>query len=117
MRTKGELTEAIRRDRRAVLVINARSRRGRHHYQRARVRLAAAGFICSGVAVDRPASWRDLASALTSGLTCCRRRATGHCAPRHVARHAYLCLNAAVGTHDNFARTSASAGPDRAVEC
>ncbi|MEV4809048.1 diacylglycerol/lipid kinase family protein [Micromonospora avicenniae] len=44
MRTKQELGEAIRRDRRAALVVNAHSRRGRHQYERACGLLAAAGF-------------------------------------------------------------------------
>ncbi|MFC0506328.1 diacylglycerol/lipid kinase family protein [Micromonospora costi] len=44
MRTKQALAEAIRRDRRAVLVVNAHSRRGRHLYERACALLAAAGF-------------------------------------------------------------------------
>jgi diacylglycerol kinase (ATP) len=49
MRSKAGLTEAIRRDRRAVLVINTRSRRGRRLYPAVRARLAAAGFSMLGV--------------------------------------------------------------------
>lgn len=44
VRTKQELTEDIRRDRRAVLVVNTRARRGRQLYGEARSRLVAAGF-------------------------------------------------------------------------
>jgi diacylglycerol kinase (ATP) len=44
MRTKQQLTDAIHRDRRAVLVVNAHSRRGRRLYDTACERLAAAGI-------------------------------------------------------------------------
>jgi diacylglycerol kinase (ATP) len=44
MRTKPELHTAIRQQRRAALVINTRSRRGRRLYPAVRARLQAAGF-------------------------------------------------------------------------
>jgi YegS/Rv2252/BmrU family lipid kinase len=44
MRSKAELSAAIRRDRRAALVVNTRSRRGRRLYPAVRARLHAAGF-------------------------------------------------------------------------
>ncbi|SBT40934.1 diacylglycerol/lipid kinase family protein [Micromonospora auratinigra] len=55
MRTKSELSDAIRRHRRAALVVNARSRRGRRHYDTVRTRLQAAGFTLLGAyPADRP---------------------------------------------------------------
>ncbi|MCW3814008.1 diacylglycerol kinase family protein [Micromonospora sp. DR5-3] len=55
MRTKQELGAAIRRERRAALVVNAHSRRGRQLYEGARSRLLAAGFSLLGAdPVDRP---------------------------------------------------------------
>lgn len=48
MRTKQQLTEDIRRGRRAALVVNARSRRGRQFYADAHDRLRAAGFELLG---------------------------------------------------------------------
>ncbi|MEU8660953.1 diacylglycerol/lipid kinase family protein, partial [Actinoplanes philippinensis] len=66
MRTKQELTEDIRRDRRAALVVNARSRRGRQLYADAHARLVAAGFELLGAyAVDRPG---ELENSLTAAL-------------------------------------------------
>lgn len=55
MRTKQELDLAIRRLRRAALVVNACSRRGRRLHESARSRLTAAGFGLLGTyPVDRP---------------------------------------------------------------
>ena len=70
MRTKQELGEAIRRGRRAALVINARSRRGRRLYDRARSRLAAAGFDLVGAfPVDRPGQLEEsLVAAIDLGV-------------------------------------------------
>ncbi|WIM98447.1 YegS/Rv2252/BmrU family lipid kinase [Actinoplanes oblitus] len=48
MRSKQRLTEDIRRERRAALVVNTRSRRGRQLYEDARRRLLAAGFELLG---------------------------------------------------------------------
>ena len=55
MRTKEQLGEAIRQERRAVLVVNTHSRRGRRLYAGARARLEAAGFpLLAAYLVDRP---------------------------------------------------------------
>ncbi len=55
LRTKAELQAAIRRDRRAVLVVNTRSRRGRRLYPAVRSHLVAAGVELLGAfRVDRP---------------------------------------------------------------
>ena len=48
MRTKQQLSEDIRAHRRAALVVNVRSRRGRKLYEGARTRLLAAGFELLG---------------------------------------------------------------------
>lgn len=66
MRTKDQLGADIRRDRRAVLVVNAHSRRGRELYEATRTRLAAAGFDLLGAyPVDKPKRLeRTLAEAL-----------------------------------------------------
>jgi diacylglycerol kinase (ATP) len=48
VRSKQELTEAIRRERRAALVVNAHSRRGRRLYQAVHDRLRAAGVALLG---------------------------------------------------------------------
>jgi diacylglycerol kinase (ATP) len=66
VRTKQELTEDIRRERRAALVVNARSRRGRQLYADAHARLLAAGFeLLGSYAVDRPG---ELEKSLTAAL-------------------------------------------------
>jgi YegS/Rv2252/BmrU family lipid kinase len=55
MRSKAGLQEAIRRDRRAVLVVNTRSRRGRRHFDAVSQRIAAAGFqLLDRFGVDQP---------------------------------------------------------------
>ena len=48
MRSKSGLSAAIRQDRRAALVVNTRSRRGRRFYPSVRARLQAAGFSLLG---------------------------------------------------------------------
>lgn len=48
MRTKDNLSAAIRQNRRAALVVNTRSRRGRRLYPAVRVQLQAAGFDLLG---------------------------------------------------------------------
>jgi diacylglycerol kinase (ATP) len=55
MRTKQQLTDDIRNERRAVLVVNAHARRGRKLYDTALAGLTAAGFTLLGAyPVDRP---------------------------------------------------------------
>jgi diacylglycerol kinase (ATP) len=110
MRTKQELTEAIRRDRRAVLVVNAHSRRGRHLYEGARSRLAAAGFTLLGAyPVDRPG---ELEQTLE---TACELRpdllvagggdGTISTAARLLAHRDMALGLLPLGTTNNFART------------
>jgi diacylglycerol kinase (ATP) len=66
MRTKEQLTDDIRDHKRAVLVVNTHSRRGRLLYETAKERLAGAGFTLLGAcAVDRP---RELPRILAEGL-------------------------------------------------
>ena len=74
MRTKQELSTAIRERRRAALVVNAHSRRGRRLYDTVHSRLRAAGFTLLGAyPVDRPGELdRVLAEVhrrMTRGLT------------------------------------------------
>jgi YegS/Rv2252/BmrU family lipid kinase len=66
VRTKSELTEAIRERGTAVLLINIRSRRGRRHFAAARDLLEAAGFTLRGAyAIDDPST---LGAALEKSL-------------------------------------------------
>jgi hypothetical protein len=66
MRTKSELQAAIRQRRRAVLVVNARSRRGARLYQAAVRQLEAAGFdLLGSFAVTRTG---QLETSLTAAL-------------------------------------------------
>ena len=59
MRSKADLQAAIRQHRRAVLVVNTRSRRGARMYRDAGRQLEAAGFgLLGSFAASRPASWR-----------------------------------------------------------
>ncbi|MEV1146072.1 diacylglycerol kinase family protein [Micromonospora sp. NPDC049799] len=110
MRTKRELTEAVRRDRRAALVVNARSRRGRHHYERTRTRLAAAGFDLLGeFPVDRPGQLeRSLSAALDLGpdlLVAGGGDGTLSTAARLLAHTDVAMGLLPFGTTNNFART------------
>lgn len=69
MRTKQQLTDAIRAERRAVLVVNAHSRRGRRLYESVRDGLAAAGVELLGAyGVEKPREFdRTLQAALGLG--------------------------------------------------
>jgi YegS/Rv2252/BmrU family lipid kinase len=109
-RNKKDLQAAIRRNRRAVLVVNTRSRRGQRHYQRTRGQLTAAGFELRGCfGVDRPGQ-------LTATLTAAIARqpdlliagggdGTMSEAARHLA-HLDMALGVLpLGTTNNFART------------
>ncbi|WP_436521327.1 diacylglycerol/lipid kinase family protein [Actinoplanes sp. HUAS TT8] len=63
MRSKWEHSEDIRRGRRAVLVVNTRSRRGRLLYEEARRRLVEAGFELLGAyAMERAGGLEELIS-------------------------------------------------------
>lgn len=110
MRSKQELDVAIRRDRRAVLVVNAHSRRGRRRYEAARQRLLDAGFHLLGAfPIDRPA---ELAASLAAAteldadlLVCGGGDGTIGAAARHLAHRDIALGLLPLGTTNNFART------------
>ena len=57
-RSKPGLEQAIREHRRAALVVNTRSRRGRRHYPAVLAGVRAAGFDLLGTfPAARPAAW------------------------------------------------------------
>jgi diacylglycerol kinase family enzyme len=109
MRSKAELGAAIRRDRRAALVVNARSRRGRMLYHRARRHLHDAGFnLLTATPVDDPAQLdAALHTALTGApdlLVVGGGDGTISRAVRHLA-YRDVCLGILpLGTTNNFAR-------------
>jgi YegS/Rv2252/BmrU family lipid kinase len=110
MRTKQELGAAIRRQRRAALVVNARSRRGRRHYDGVRQRLAAAGFTLLGAyPVDRPGELEaSLAAAAERGpdlLVVGGGDGTIGAAARLLAHRDIALGLLPLGTTNNFART------------
>ncbi|MEH0820773.1 MULTISPECIES: diacylglycerol/lipid kinase family protein [unclassified Micromonospora] len=110
MRTKQELTEAIRRDRKAALVINVGSRRGREQCELARARLIDAGFDLLGTyPVDRPgqleksvATAADLAPDV---LVVGGGDGTLSTAARLLAHRDIALGLLPLGTTNNFART------------
>jgi YegS/Rv2252/BmrU family lipid kinase len=111
VRTKAELTDAIRRDRRAALVVNAHSRRGRRLYDGARQRLLAAGFTVLGAyPVDRPRELeRTLATAIDIGpdlLVAGGGDGTISTAARLLAHRDIALGLLPLGTTNNFARTA-----------
>jgi diacylglycerol kinase (ATP) len=110
MRSKRELDAAIRRDRRAALVVNAHSRRGRRLYDAARQRLLSSGFDLLGAfPVDRPAELgASLAKATDLGpdlLMCGGGDGTIGAAARHLAHRDIALGLLPLGTTNNFART------------
>jgi len=110
MRTKQELGAAIRQERRGALVVNAHSRRGRRLYERARSRLAAAGFTLLGTyPVDRPDELDDsLAAAADLGpdvLVAGGGDGTLGAAARLLAHRDIALGLLPMGTTNNFART------------
>lgn len=110
MRTKQELTEDIRRERRATLVVNARSRRGQQLYADAHARLVAAGFELLGAyAVDRPGELeKSLAAALATSpdlLVVGGGDGTISTAGRMLAHRDVALGLLPLGTTNNFART------------
>ncbi|MFG3712953.1 diacylglycerol/lipid kinase family protein [Micromonospora sp. NPDC047730] len=110
MRTKQELSAAIRRERRAVLVVNAHSRRGRQLYEETRSRLVAAGFTLLGTyPVDRPAELeQSLADAADLGpdlLVAGGGDGTIGTAARLLAHRDIALGLLPLGTTNNFART------------
>ena len=110
MRTKQELTEAIRRDRRAALVVNAHSRQGMQLYDAARTRLLAAGFTALDAhPVDRPAELEaTLTAAIDRGpdlLVAGGGDGTISTAARLLAHRDIALGLLPLGTTNNFART------------
>ncbi|WP_089014240.1 diacylglycerol/lipid kinase family protein [Micromonospora inositola] len=110
MRTKQELGAAIRRERRAALVVNAHSRRGRRLYEGARSRLTAAGFTLLGTyPVDRPDELeQSLAAAAELGpdlLVAGGGDGTIGTAARLLAHRDIALGLLPLGTTNNFART------------
>ncbi|MEV4481616.1 diacylglycerol/lipid kinase family protein [Micromonospora coxensis] len=110
MRTKQELGAAIRRERRAVLVVNAHSRQGRRHYDAVRSRLLAAGFDLLGAyPVERPGELeRTLASAVDLApdlLVAGGGDGTIGTAARLLAHRDIALGLLPLGTTNNFART------------
>jgi diacylglycerol kinase (ATP) len=112
MRTKPELTEAIHRERRAALVVNAHSRRGRALYSAARSRLLAAGFTLLGDhPVDRPGEQLEdtIAAAIAAGpdlLVAGGGDGTISTAARLLAHRDIALGLLPLGTTNNFARTA-----------
>ncbi|MGW3603509.1 diacylglycerol/lipid kinase family protein [Micromonospora sp. NPDC005161] len=110
MRTKPELSETIRRERRAALVVNTHSRRGRRLYERARDRLTSAGFkLLAAYPVDVPAELeQSLAAAADLGpdlLIAGGGDGTISTAARLLAHRDIALGLLPLGTTNNFART------------
>ncbi len=112
MRTKQELTDAIRRDRRAVLVVNTHSRRGRHLYEAARSQLRDSGFDLLGTySVHNPQDdlEKTLDAALELGpdlLIAGGGDGTISTAARTLAHRDVALGLLPLGTTNNFARTA-----------
>jgi diacylglycerol kinase (ATP) len=110
MRSKEQLSEAIRRERRAVLVVNTHSRRGRQLYEGARSRLITAGFtLLAAYLVDRPGELEErLAAAIDLGpdlLVTGGGDGTISTAARLLAHRDIALGLLPLGTTNNFART------------
>jgi diacylglycerol kinase family enzyme len=110
MRTKLELQAAIHRDRRAALVVNTRSRRGKRHYRRIREYLDTAGFKLLGCyPTDDPDRLGDnLNAAIGTGpdlLVAGGGDGTISEAARRLAYRDIALGLLPLGTTNNFART------------
>ncbi|MEU8298707.1 diacylglycerol kinase family protein [Micromonospora sp. NPDC048909] len=110
MRTKQELSAAIRQDRRAVLVVNAHSRWGRHLYERACELLAAAGFdLLARYPVEQPGQLErtlDAAADLAPDLLIAGGGDGTLSAAARLLAHRDIALGLLpLGTTNNFART------------
>ncbi|MET0424083.1 MAG: diacylglycerol kinase family protein [Actinoplanes sp.] len=111
MRTKQQLTDAIHADRKAILVVNAHSRKGRRHYDTARAKLVAAGFdLIESHPVEKP---RELESILAAAidrapdlLIAGGGDGTISTAGRMLARRDIALGLLPLGTTNNFARTA-----------
>src|SRR3954469_7070235 len=111
VRTKQQLTEAIRRDRRAILVVNAHSRRGRVLYDQARSRLAEAGFaLLQAHPVEKPGELeRVLSRSIDKApdlLIAGGGDGTISTAARMLAHRDIAMGLLPLGTTNNFARTA-----------
>ncbi|GLW27395.1 diacylglycerol/lipid kinase family protein [Actinoplanes regularis] len=110
MRSKQQLTEDIRRERRAALVVNTRSRRGREFYEDARRRLLTAGFqLLADHALEQSGELEPLlADALDKGpdlLIAGGGDGTISTAGRMLAHRDVALGLLPLGTTNNFART------------
>jgi YegS/Rv2252/BmrU family lipid kinase len=110
MRSKADLQAAIRQHRRAVLVVNTRSRRGAHMYRAAGRQLEAAGFdLLGSFAASRPGQLEtSLAAALDLApdlLIAGGGDGTVSLAARHLAHRDIALGIVPSGTTNNFART------------
>ncbi|MDR7274463.1 diacylglycerol/lipid kinase family protein [Catenuloplanes atrovinosus] len=110
MRTKQRLTEDIHRDRRAVLVVNTHSRRGRLLYEGARSRLLGAGFdLIASYSVEKPRHLEEtLIRARESGadlVVAGGGDGTISTAARMMAHRENALGLLPLGTTNNFART------------
>ncbi|MFY1634167.1 diacylglycerol/lipid kinase family protein [Solwaraspora sp. WMMB335] len=110
MRTKQELSDAIRQQRRAALIVNAKSRRGRQLYTDARERLTGAGFTLVGTyPVDEPGELErslDAAVALAPDLLVAGGGDGTIGAAARLLAHRDIALGLLpLGTTNNFART------------
>ncbi|HEU5392383.1 MAG TPA: diacylglycerol kinase family protein [Streptosporangiaceae bacterium] len=110
MRTKSDLQAAIRQRRRAVLLVNARSRRGARLHLAAGRQLEAAGFdLLGSFAVSRPGQLENsLAAALDLEpdlLVAGGGDGTLSLAARHLAYRDVALGIVPLGTTNNFART------------
>ncbi|MGK5682660.1 diacylglycerol/lipid kinase family protein [Actinoplanes sp. URMC 104] len=111
MRTKEQLTAAVHERRRAALVVNTHSRRGRLLYEGARSRLREAGFtLLDDRPVDRPRELpRILGEALATGpdlLVAGGGDGTISTAARLLAHRDVALGLLPLGTTNNFARTA-----------
>jgi diacylglycerol kinase (ATP) len=108
VRTKQQLTEDIQRERRAALVVNAKSRRGRQFYADAHERLLRAGFKLLGAyAVERDLE-QSLQQAIDLGpdlLVAGGGDGTISTAGRMLAHRDMALGLLPLGTTNNFART------------
>jgi len=110
MRSKAELDAAIRRDRRAVLLVNTRSRRGRDHFEQVSRWLDAAGFeVLARYGVERPERLPQVlgeALALSPDLLVAGGGdGTISETARHLAHRDVALGLLPLGTTNNFART------------
>ncbi|MFC7583648.1 diacylglycerol/lipid kinase family protein [Nonomuraea antimicrobica] len=110
LRTKGEHTEAIRRDRRVAVVVNTRSRRGRRHYFEVIEQIHNLGFEpLAELSVYNPKRLRDLLdTALATDpdlLIVGGGDGTLSSAVRHVAHRDVALGVLPLGTTNNFARS------------